>query len=434
MPSLALPSCAEVAAKTDNNSDEWVDSDKPSPEDDGLTLRKMSVVMDISDLPPKDVLKRRVSELFNRVFELEPALQDTDICEVCRLSGAMTNCVFMVEINPGTRQRQDQRQDQRPMPRKYLLRVYGAGVDEFLSREKELYWLSQLTALGFGPRLYGIFGNGRLEEFLESTTLTRDDMRKPVTSKHIARRLCELHSLVSYYRPYGSEKEAETPELWSNIDSWMALVQRKWGRVREVCQGSAECQKILDNWGGVERVARELRQKTDNTSSPIVFAHDDLQYGNILRLRTTGELVVVDFEYAGYNYRGFDIANHFCEWMADYHHPTHPHALDPQQYPSQHEREAFLRTYVKAKAFMDANMRADVGVVESDTERIELRAIRLSDETIRQEVRALDEEVQAFVAASHLHWGVWGLLQACSSEIDFDYVGYASRRLGFIIN
>lgn len=23
----------------------------------------------------------------------------------------------------------------------------------------------------------------------------------------------------------------------------------------------------------------------------------------------------VDYEYAGFNYRGYDIANHFCEWM-----------------------------------------------------------------------------------------------------------------------
>ena len=30
------------------------------------------------------------------------------------------------------------------------------------------------------------------------------------------------------------------------------------------------------------------------------------------------KLVIIDFEYCSYNYRGFDVANHFCESMYDY--------------------------------------------------------------------------------------------------------------------
>ena len=29
-------------------------------------------------------------------------------------------------------------------------------------------------------------------------------------------------------------------------------------------------------------------------------------------------VVFIDYEFASYNYRGFDIANHFNEWMYDY--------------------------------------------------------------------------------------------------------------------
>ncbi|KAI8321944.1 kinase-like protein [Martensiomyces pterosporus] len=298
------------------------------------------------------------------------------------------------------------------LPAKYLLRVYGAGVDEFLSREKELYWLNQLTSLGFGPKLFGIFGNGRLEEFLESSTLTKEDIRHTSTSKHIARRMCELHSLVSYYRPFDCNEGGEDvpsgvdlsgrPELWANVDAWMRLVQKKWQRILAVCAQKPQCMEILNSWDHVKQAVEKLRAVIDTTDSPVVFAHDDLQYGNILRLSSTGELVVVDFEYAGYNYRGFDIANHFCEWMADYHHPQIPHLLSEDLYPSKEQRVHFLRTYVKAKA-------------------------------IDSEVQALDREVAPFVMASHFHWGIWGLLQACSSDIDFDYVGYAAQRLSIFL-
>ncbi|KAJ2683390.1 hypothetical protein GGH99_004378 [Coemansia sp. RSA 1285] len=281
--------------------------------------------------------------------------------------------------------------------------------------------------------MYGIFGNGRLEEFLESTTLTKDDIRHPSTSKHIARRMCELHSLVSYYRPVGGgsgegQHHQDQPELWTNVDAWMRLVQRKWPAIRRACAGrNAQCAEILDNWPRVEQAVRRFRAHIEETTqSPVVFAHGDLQYGNILRLESTGELVVVDFEYAGYNYRGFDIANHFCEWMADYHHATHPHLLDPARYPTDAQRRAFLRTYVRAKAFVDANVRADARSPE-------LCSATVSDASVRAEVERLDREVARFVPASHLHWGVWGLLQACSSEIDFDYAAYAAQRLSMFL-
>ena len=74
--------------------------------------------------------------------------------------------------------------------------------------------------------------------------------------------------------------------------------------------------------------------------SPIVFAHNDVNTGNILvgfayeaifqlhnflnsQVREDGSnnwdpVVFIDYEFASYNYRGFDIANHFNEWMYDY--------------------------------------------------------------------------------------------------------------------
>jgi len=53
---------------------------------------------------------------------------------------------------------------------------------------------------------------------------------------------------------------------------------------------------------------------------PVTFCHNDLQEGNILLRQNMGkfELVLIDFEYCSYNYRGFDIANHFMEWKYDY--------------------------------------------------------------------------------------------------------------------
>lgn len=56
---------------------------------------------------------------------------------------------------------------------------------------------------------------------------------------------------------------------------------------------------------------------------------------------------LIDYEYSGYNPRGFDVGNHFCEWTADYATPQ-PHELDLERYPSPEERRSFCGAYLGA--------------------------------------------------------------------------------------
>ena len=54
---------------------------------------------------------------------------------------------------------------------------------------------------------------------------------------------------------------------------------------------------------------------------PVVFSHNDINTGNILvkdNYQGCDPVVLIDFEFSSYNYRSFDIANHFNEWMYDY--------------------------------------------------------------------------------------------------------------------
>ena len=76
-------------------------------------------------------------------------------------------------------------------------------------------------------------------------------------------------------------------------------------------------------------------------------------------------VVLIDFEFSSYNYRGFDIANHFNEWMYDYRRKDYPYyhrntdkvllsdsamilssTARDAQYPSRAEQQRWVRTYV----------------------------------------------------------------------------------------
>lgn len=120
-----------------------------------------------------------------------------------------------------------------------------------------------------------------------------------------------------------------------------------------------------------------------------------------------GELVLVDYEYAGYNYAAFDIGNHWCEWTANYH-SSDPALLHLDQYPTQEEQLRFVRAYIRER--------------ESDK--------HLSDQEVEEKAENLASDSRKWSIASHLMWGLWGLVQASQSEIEFDYYKYAMQRLG----
>lgn len=72
-----------------------------------------------------------------------------------------------------------------------------------------------------------------------------------------------------------------------------------------------------------------------------MFSHQDLLCGNILYSEGWSRVQFIDFEYGGYNFRGFDIANHFCEYAG----------YDPDYekgYPRKDKQLHFLRSYVLA--------------------------------------------------------------------------------------
>ena len=72
-----------------------------------------------------------------------------------------------------------------------------------------------------------------------------------------------------------------------------------------------------------------------------------MQEGNILLTsnpKKPSDLVsLIDFEYASYNYRGFDLANHFCEWMYSYSNPEAPfYTENYQNFPNEEQQVSYV--------------------------------------------------------------------------------------------
>merc|ERR1719510_738731 len=83
---------------------------------------------------------------------------------------------------------------------------------------------------------------------------------------------------------------------------------------------------------------------------PVVFSHNDINTGNILvkeESECSDPVVLIDYEFSSYNYRGFDLANHFNEWMYDYRRKDFPYYYrNTDKYPNLEEQRAWVDSYL----------------------------------------------------------------------------------------
>ena len=109
------------------------------------------------------------------------------------------------------------------------------------------------------------------------------------------------------------------------------------------------------------------------------------------------DIQLIDFEYGGCNYVGFDIANHLNEWAGG----TDDGKPDYSKAPTLDQQKTFIEAYV-------------LTAKETSMEQDELL-----------------KEVQAFLLVNHFYWGLWAVNQASAEGCeDFDYLLYASNRFG----
>mmetsp|Transcript_8172 Transcript_8172/g.13233 ORF Transcript_8172/g.13233 Transcript_8172/m.13233 type:complete len:573 (+) Transcript_8172:95-1813(+) len=153
---------------------------------------------------------------------------------------------------------------------------------------------------------------------------------------------------------------------------------------------------------------REMMTASTNNRH-VVFCHNDLLCGNILKAPGNESVKLIDFEYGGLGYRGFDIANHFNEWAggtltAEEDAPGYNGVPDYSHFPTDRQQRSFCAAYLTE---------FNGGIAPS--------AVQLEN---------LLSEVGRFVSLNHLYWGTWAINRAFEEGCDeFDYMRYATIRI-----
>lgn len=306
--------------------------------------------------------KKEVADVARTFVDL---WDDSSDLTVETYSGGITNQLFCVR-GPGVSNEESLL---------VLVRVYGENTEDFIDRDTEHLVMVTLNLYGLYPRLYGKFTNGCVYGRVPGRVLQADELREPKKACEIARALAVVHKL--------NVPLPKRPVVYETIFKWIDIV----GDVDDL-----EKYNFSIDW--FKQETEFLQHRLAALNSPIVFCHNDLLCGNIIMNTNTCQVSFIDFEYAGYNSRGFDLGNHFNEYAG--------FDVDWSLFPNEERMQWFISHY------------------------LETYLGRLPTE---REVTHLCQEALAYSLVSHLFWGLWALMQAKESSIDFDFFNYSIKRL-----
>ncbi|KAL8664059.1 MAG: hypothetical protein Q9202_003351 [Teloschistes flavicans] len=357
-----------------------------------------------------------------------PLERGTEI-EVERLSGALTNAVYVVSppknlphTSPSTQG------DATPLPpkkppvsvdtksflvfpltkhRKLLLRIYGPQAEHLIDRDKELQILRRLARQNIGPKMLGTFTNGRFEEFFNARTLTAQDIRRPETSKQIAKRMRELHEGIELLE----EERKAGPFMWQNWDKWK-------GRCEEVISWIDE--SMMARQEGPAGISVDAWEKHGLVCGVewSVFRNTVEKYRRWLESHFGGPQGVKD---------KLVFAHNDTEWCYNYHNTSKPYALNQHNYPTPEEQHRFIKAYVQHSTrrpslstqsstaslspalsqsisnFMLDSRAPPAQIAEEEKQR---------ESAIETEVQRLLHEARMWRPANSVFWIAWGIIQA----------------------
>ena len=203
--------------------------------------------------------------IFLDLINLLPSYKNYHNVKIDKILGGISNLIYKVSAD-----------NQKPI----LIRYYGKQMDNLISRYQEIKIFKLISKNNLGPKLIKLFDKGRIEQFIDSETLTEKNIQ--LFQKEIITKIKQINK-INYK---------------GNLLCWERLIN--WDNLIIDFDFSKDIQYLKDIL---------IEYPKSNFLVREVFCHNDLLPSNIL-LDKNNNIHIIDYEYAGINYLGFEISNH----------------------------------------------------------------------------------------------------------------------------
>ncbi|CAB3402871.1 unnamed protein product [Caenorhabditis bovis] len=301
---------------------------------------------------------------------------DLDRIEISPITGGQSNLLFLVSAGC-----------ELEIPQ-FLIRIYcQLSSDEDVMTNNLTFAL--LAERGLGPKLYGFFKGGRLEEFLHCTTFNEDDTRIAKNSEKIGKLFPRYHE-----REFPIQK---SPRAIAVMRDMIEVLRIKGCEKHTIVTDQVDFKNHPETLS-LEMLTSELdefEKMAKIFNETVVFCHNDLAPANILEFQN-GNLMFIDYEYGCYNWRGYDVGMHMSELAFDYRDSNgNGYKIEQSMFVNNHPNfEIIARSYIEQLYNMKAENPKRIFPKTDDKE---------------YEIGRFLNECLFFFPLTNLYWAIWSL-------------------------
>lgn len=251
---------------------------------------------------PVNLSKTEALSLVSAFFPKEwRRLREEDV-SVSRSQSGISNEVYFVSA--GGRNQQE--------PDRVAIRKYNQEQEEDVdglwtafgqmcaSHTEQIVMHVQLAHAGLGPKQYGVFAGGRIEQWVDCRQLTYTDAIDPVVSHDLAVTMARVHALQLPLRKPAYHFIDVLRQMYAGLQSHLSYFDDD-EMLRPIA--GHDYQSLMD-WMAPLLSFRHNR---------MVFMNWDPHFGNLAVLNRPAaqqlKVMMFDFEVASYNIRGKDLGN-----------------------------------------------------------------------------------------------------------------------------
>ena len=261
--------------------------------------------------------------------------------------------MFTIYCIPLYQSKDGKRVDPLAGPSSLLVKKYGGNV--FTEQAKNFSNSSLYQSLifyeqsvrGWGPKLYGLLEDGRVEEYVDCHTLTPEEAFTPEFSRDIAKAYARFHSLKLPLKRDDQSILMETE---------LALNSCKKETKNFLASGKLQDAELIESFNRLFEFSMDdeilwlycLLKKTKHRT--VLCTMDPNYLNRLVRNQKPSDpnatrVVLIDFDLSKYADRGYDLAGHFVNRMFCW--SGKDTKVSGAEYPSEEERVAFLSAYLE---------------------------------------------------------------------------------------
>ncbi|XP_952056.1 choline/ethanolamine kinase, putative [Theileria annulata] len=217
-----------------------------------------------------------------------------EFIEIKKMNNGVTNRVYQATLVDGDKDR---------YPIKSVCIKKSSTYNSLVIDDDLQYRIAKLLGdNNFGPRIIGRFGDFTIQEWVEGNTMGIDSLQNLSVLTGIASSLAKFHKKVTELVPKEWDR---TPMFLTKIATWSPHVER----IIKKYNLGFDYNELVQNYEMFKKILNNHLNTSNSITNSILFCHNDLFFTNILD--TLHGIYFIDFDYAGFNYVGWDIANFF---------------------------------------------------------------------------------------------------------------------------